>query len=75
MEVVAGIDLGNSNSVIAVLKNGKVSIVPNSIGDSITPSVVEILDDKILVGEETIIQKADKEHTIIEVKRLIGKNF
>ena len=74
MEVVAGIDLGNSNSVIAVLKNGKVYIV-NSIGDSITPSVVEILDDKILVGEETIIQKADKEHTIIEVKSLIGKKF
>lgn len=75
MEVIAGIDLGNSNSVISVLKNGKVHIVPNSIGDSITPSVVEILDDKILVGEETIIHKADKEHTIIEVKRLIGKNF
>ena len=75
MEVLAGIDLGNSNSVIAILQNGKVSIVPNSIGDSITPSVVEILDDKILVGEDTITHNADKEHTIIEVKRLIGKKF
>lgn len=75
MEVLAGIDIGNSNSVIAILQNGKVNIVPNSIGDSITPSIVEILDDKILVGEDTITQNADKEHTIIEVKRLIGKKF
>ena len=74
-DIAAGIDLGTSNSVIGIFKEGKVNIVPNSIGDSITPSIVEILDKGEAVGEEIMIKKADEKHTITEIKRLIGKKY
>ena len=72
-DISTGIDLGTSNSVIGVFKDGKVIIVPNLIGETITPSIVQILDKGEAVGEETLIKKADEKHTITEIKRLIGK--
>ena len=71
----AGIDLGTSNSKIGVFKDGKVEIVPNSIGDTSTPSIVAILDKGEAIGEETILYKVDEKHTISQIKRLIGKNI
>ena len=73
--IVTGIELGNSNSKIGIFTNEKASIVPNTFGDSYTPSIVAILDDFEAVGEETILHKADEKHTINEIKRLIGKNI
>ena len=73
--IVAGIELGNSNSKIAIFKNEKAYIVPNSLGDSCTPSIVAILDDAEVVGEETILHKTDEKHTITNIKKLIGKNY
>ena len=71
----AGIDLGTLYSRIAVLKDGKVNIVPNSIGEPATPSIVSILDDIEAIGEETMTYKVDESHTISEIKKLIGKNL
>ena len=56
-EVPTGIDLGTSNSVIGLFINGKISIVPNSIGDPLTPSVVKILEKGEAIGEEIIMHK------------------
>ena len=74
-DISTGIDLGTSNSVIGVFKDGKVIIVPNLIGETITPSIVQILDKGETVGEETLIKKADEKHTITEIKRLISKKY
>ena len=74
-EIAAGIDLGTSNSKIGVFKEGKVQIIPNSIGDPSTPSIVAILDKGEAVGEETMMYKVDEKHNINQIKRLIGKNI
>ena len=73
--IPTGIDLGTSNSAIGVFKNGIVNIVPNSIGDPLTPSIVEILDKGEAIGEETMLHKMEEKKTIVEIKRLIGKKY
>ena len=77
-EPAIGIDAGTSNSVIGVYQSGKVEIVPNSIGDTYTPSVVDILDEGEYVGEETMLHKIDANNSknrITEIKRIIGRKF
>lgn len=73
-KIAVGIDLGTSNSKIGAFQNGKAQLIPNSIGDTSTPSIVEILDGGgELIGEETILHKTDEKHTINQIKRLLGK--
>ena len=76
-EYAIGLDLGTTFSCIGVYRNGWVEIIPNRIGEKITPSVVIITNDsKILVGEETnefLVQNYDS--CIYEVKRLIGREI
>jgi len=77
-EIAIGIDLGTSNSAIGVFQNYQVEIAPNSIGDTYTPSVVDILDEGELVGEETMLHKIDENNSrnrITEIKRIIGRKF
>ena len=77
-EIAVGIDAGTSNSVIGVFQKKKVEIVPNSIGDTYTPSVVDILDEGELVGEESMLHKLDENNSknrITEIKRIIGRKF
>ena len=77
-EVAIGIDAGTSNSVIGAFINHKVEIIPNTIGDTFTPSVVEITDDGVAVGEETILHKIDinnEKNLITEIKRIVGRKF
>ena len=74
-DYAAAIDLGTSNSKIAVFYEGKVQCVPNKIGDTSTPSIVAILNDGEAIGEETMLSKADEKHTITQIKRLLGKNI
>ena len=74
MSRIVGIDLGTSTSEIAVLENGKPRVIPNHIGEFITPSVVSIDDDgDIIVGreakEQLLLKPSD---TVIEIKRLMG---
>lgn len=73
---IAGIDLGTSTSEIAILLDGKPYVIPNHLGDTITPSVVGISNyGDIIVGKEARDQLLLKPNdTVIEVKRLMGSN-
>jgi len=71
--VVCGIDLGTTNSAIAVYENGAPKIIENSEGSRTTPSVVSYKDDEILVGEPARRQQITApESTIYSSKRFIG---
>ena len=71
-----GLYIGTTFSYIGVYRNGGVEIIPNSIGEKMTPSVLIFTDKEILVGEDTIdILIKNPENYIYEVKRLIGVNY
>ena len=71
-----GLDLGTTFSCIGVYKNGGVEIIPNSVGEKITPSIVIFKDNEILVGEDTIDDLVKYyDNCLYEVKRLIGLDF
>ena len=75
-ELAIGIDLGTTFSCMAILINEKVEIIPNEIGENLTPSVVSFTDDGVLVGEQTINQLIkNPKKTIYSIKRLMGKNY
>ena len=70
-----GIDLGTTFSCIGVYRNAAVEIIPNEIGDRITPSVVCFLDDETLVGEQTKYKTLkNPENIVYAVKRIIGRD-
>jgi len=74
VSTIVGIDLGTSTSEIAFIKDGKPAVIPNHLGEYITPSAVGLSDDgKIIVGKEARDQLLLKPNdTVIEVKRLMG---
>ena len=55
-ELAIGIDLGTTYSCVAVLIDDRVEIIPNEIGENLTPSIVSFVNDGILVGEQTLNQ-------------------
>jgi molecular chaperone DnaK len=73
MAKAVGIDLGTTNSVIAVLEGGEPTIIPNAEGQRTTPSVVAFKDDEVLVGEVAKRQAiTNPDRTIRSVKRQMG---
>jgi len=74
-EKIIGIDLGTTNSVVAVMEGGEVKVIPNQDGNRITPSVVAFTDkgDR-LVGEQAKRQAAlNPKRTIYSIKRFMGR--
>lgn len=71
-----GIDLGTTNSCVAIMEGGKPKVIENSEGARTTPSIVAYLDDEILVGAPAKRQAVtNPEKTLFAVKRLIGRRF
>src|SRR5660397_89061 len=77
MPRVIGIDLGTTNSVVAVMEGGEPVVIPNSEGGRLTPSVVAISK----TGERLVGQVAKRqavtnpENTIFSIKRFMGRKF
>jgi molecular chaperone DnaK (HSP70) len=70
MEYIIGIDLGTTNSCVGVMKNDKVEIIPNCMGNRITPSMVCFKEKEILVGNAAKNQRIKYySTTIFEIKR------
>ena len=77
MGKIIGIDLGTTNSAMAVMQSGKPEIIANSEGSRTTPSVVAVNKNKErLVGQVARRQQVtNAKNTVYEVKRLIGRNW
>ena len=76
-ENIIGIDLGTTYSVVAVSRGGQVDIIPNEVGNRITPSYVAFTaTGERLVGDAAKNQAPENpENTIFDIKRLIGRRF
>jgi molecular chaperone DnaK len=77
MGKIIGIDLGTTNSCVAVMEGKEVRVIENSEGDRTTPSIIAYTDDgEILVGQSAKRQAVTNPHnTLFAVKRLIGRKF
>ena len=71
-----GIDLGTTYSAVGIWQKGEVQIIPNEMGNRITPSVVAFTETERLVGDGAKNQlPQNPENTIYAIKRLIGRKF
>ncbi|MDQ7004273.1 MAG: molecular chaperone DnaK [Ghiorsea sp.] len=76
MAKVIGIDLGTTNSCVAVMEGDTAKVIPNSEGDNTTPSIVGFTGDERLVGAAAKRQMVtNPEKTFHAVKRLLGRKF
>src|SRR5688572_3813464 len=74
---VIGIDLGTTNSCVAIMDGGKPKVIENSEGDRTTPSIVAFTkDDEVLVGQTAKRQAVtNPSNTLYAIKRLIGRKY
>jgi len=77
MAKIIGIDLGTTNSCVAVLENGTARVIENSEGARTTPSIIAFTtDNEVLVGQSAKRQAVtNPENTLFAIKRLIGRRF
>ena len=76
MSKIIGIDLGTTNSCVAVIENGTAKVIENSEGARTTPSIIAYTNEEILVGATAKRQAVtNPKNTIYAAKRLIGRKF
>ena len=77
MGKIIGIDLGTSNSCVAIMENGKPKVIENAEGTRTTPSIIAYMEDsEVLVGAAAKRQAVtNPKNTLYGVKRLIGRRF
>ena len=77
MSKIIGIDLGTTNSCVAIMEGGATRVLENSEGDRTTPSIVAFTqDDEVLVGQSAKRQAVtNPQNTLFAIKRLIGRRF
>jgi len=73
---IIGIDLGTTNSCVAVMEGDKVKVIDNAEGARTTPSIVAYKDSEILVGQSAKRQAVtNPKNTLFAIKRLIGRRY
>ncbi len=76
MGKIIGIDLGTTNSCVAVLDGGKARVIENAEGDRTTPSIIAYTGEEVLVGQPAKRQAVtNPKNTFFAIKRLIGRRF
>ena len=76
MSKIIGIDLGTTNSCVAIIESGNSKVIENSEGARTTPSIVAYANDEVLVGASAKRQAVtNPKNTIYAAKRLIGRKF
>ena len=77
MGKIIGIDLGTTNSCVAVMENGQAKVIENAEGARTTPSIVAYTEDsEVLVGAPAKRQAVtNPKNTLFAIKRLIGRRF
>jgi molecular chaperone DnaK len=77
MSKIIGIDLGTTNSCVAIMEGGKAKVIENAEGDRTTPSIVAYSgDNEVLVGQSAKRQAVtNPTNTLFAIKRLIGRRF
>ena len=76
MGKIIGIDLGTTNSCVAVLEGGSARVIENAEGGRTTPSIIAYTDDEILVGQSAKRQAVtNPKNTLFAIKRLIGRRY
>ncbi|TEU25547.1 molecular chaperone DnaK [Alkanindiges illinoisensis] len=76
MAKIIGIDLGTTNSCVAVLEGDKVKVIDNAEGARTTPSIIAYKDGEVLVGQSAKRQAVtNPKNTLFAIKRLIGRRY
>ena len=77
MGKIIGIDLGTTNSCVAIMENGKTKVIENAEGTRTTPSIIAYMEDgEVLVGAPAKRQAVTNPiNTLYGIKRLIGRRF
>ena len=76
MAKIIGIDLGTTNSCVAVLEGDNVKVIENAEGARTTPSIIAYKDGEILVGQSAKRQAVtNPKNTLFAIKRLIGRKY
>lgn len=77
MGKIIGIDLGTTNSCVAIMEGGKAKVIENAEGDRTTPSIIAYTEDgETLVGQPAKRQAVtNPNNTLFAIKRLIGRQF